>query len=190
LQVAQEPVESELKIPVTDLASIRTALSDAGAVLRRSMAREINYLLDADDSRLKAAGSLLRLRRHAGTALLTFKGPATFSGAIKERPEYETEIEDLQRMIDILEHLGFTVFMRYEKDREEWLLERVAVVLDHTPMGDFVELEGPPERLEQVAESLGIDVAEAVHGSYISLWHDHRRGHPELDLPFDMVFTE
>jgi hypothetical protein len=57
-------------------------------------------------------------------------------------------------------------------------------------MGDFVEVEGPPEQLERTALLLGLRVAEAVRDSYVSLWHEHRARHPELDLPFDMVFGE
>jgi len=93
-------------------------------------------------------------------------------------------------MVDIFERLGFSVCMRYEKDREEWLLEQCSVVLDHTPMGDFVEVEGPPERLERVARLLGLDAVTAVRGSYVSLWLEYRELHPELDLPANMVFTE
>jgi hypothetical protein len=37
---------------------------------------------------------------------------------------------------------------------------------------------------------LGLDIAAAVRGSYVSLWQDYRASHPTLDLPFDMVFTE
>jgi adenylate cyclase class 2 len=93
-------------------------------------------------------------------------------------------------MMTILEHLGFNVFLRYEKDREEWLLGEVSIVLDHTPMGDFVEVEGPPEDLVRTAGVLGIDVGEAVRGSYTSLWQEHREAHPDLELPLDMVFDE
>ena len=93
-------------------------------------------------------------------------------------------------MVEIFERLGFSVFMKYEKDREEWLLDDISVVLDHTPMGDFVEVEGPPERLELAARLLGLDTAAAVRGSYVSLWLEYRELHPELDLPTDMVFAE
>jgi len=188
--VDQEPLESELKIPVTDLEPVRLSLRGAQAIVVQSMAREINLLLDSDDGRLHDAGSLLRLRQHGDRKLLTFKGPVRYRGVIKERPEYETEVADGERMGEILQRLGFSVFMRYEKEREEWLVGEVSVVLDHTPMGDFVEVEGPPEQLERTALLLGLRVAEAVRGSYVSLWHEHRARHPELDLPFDMVFVE
>lgn len=188
--MATRPLETELKIPVRDLEAIRAALHEAQAIAVQSMAREVNLLLDSEDRRVTAGGFVLRVREHGDRKLLTFKGPATFDGAIKQRPEYETEIGDLPRMLTILEHLGFKVFLRYEKDREEWLLGRVSILLDHTPMGDFVEVEGPTEDLERTVRVLGIEVGEAVRGSYISLWQEHREAHPELELPADMVFPE
>ena len=72
----------------------------------------------------------------------------------------------------------------------EWKLGEVSVVLDHTPMGDFVEVEGPPQQLDQTAHKIGLDVSGAVRGSYVSLWQEYRSTHPEFDLPVDMVFGE
>lgn len=185
-----EPFESELKIPVTDFEPVRASLRHERAVVVQAMAREINLLLDQDDGHLRTAGSLLRLRQHGDRNTLTLKGPASYRGAIKVRPEHETEFTDFSRMVEIFERLGFSVFMRYEKDREEWLLGEFSIVLDHTPMGDFVEVEGPPERLELTARLLGLDAATAVRGSYVSLWLEYRELHPELDLSTDMVFAE
>jgi adenylate cyclase class 2 len=76
--------------------------------------------------------------------------------------------------------------MRYEKQRESWMLGETRVDLDHTPMGDFVELEGPTDSLEATAHRLGLDPERAVAQSYIGLWRDFRRQHPELGR--DMVF--
>jgi adenylate cyclase class 2 len=182
--------ESELKFPVADLDQVRVFLQRARAVVVQTMARETNLLLDTEDKRLRTTGCVLRLRRHGDRKILTFKGPASYRGAIKERPEHETEVADLDRAGEILQKLGFSVYMRYEKDREEWRLEDVSVVLDHTPMGAFVEIEGPPERLPEIADLLGLKIASAVRGSYASLWREHRQRHPELALPFDMVFAE
>ena len=188
--MVEEPVESELKIPVSDLEPVRASLCRERAVLLQVMAREENLLLDQDDGSLRTAGSLLRIRQHGDRNLLTLKGPVSYNGSIKVRAEHETEISDLPRMVEIFARLGFSVVMKYEKDREEWLLEDISVVLDHTPMGDFVEVEGPPERLELAARLLGLDPAAAVRGSYVSLWLEYREQHPELNLPTNMVFAE
>ena len=188
--MAQRSLESELKIPVTDFKPVRASLHRERAVVVQAMAREINLLLDTQDEKLRRAGSLLRLRRHGDREILTFKGPVSYHGAVKERVEHEAEFRDLERMVEIFGRLGFSVSTRYEKDREEWLLEDFSVVLDHTPMGNFVEVEGPSERLEQTARLLGLDTARALRGSYVSLWLEYRALHPELDLPENMVFDE
>jgi adenylate cyclase, class 2 len=188
--MAHRSLESELKIPVTDFKPVRAALHRERAVVVQAMAREINLLLDTQDEKLRKAGSLLRLRQHGDREILTFKGPVSYHGAVKERVEHEAEFRDLGRMVEIFGSLGFSVSMRYEKDREEWLLGEFSVVLDHTPMGNFVEVEGPPERLEQTARLLGLDTATALRGSYVSLWLEYRALHPELHLPADMVFDQ
>ena len=73
--------------------------------------------------------------------------------------------------------------------RAGWQLGDVNIVLDRTPMGSFVEVEGPIERIEEVARAAGLDPAAAVRGSYVSLWSDFRARHPGRDLPEDMVFS-
>jgi adenylate cyclase class 2 len=181
-------IEAEIKIPVADIETVRQALVEARATKAHTMAREVNLLLDTDDGRLQDAGNILRLRRYGSRNILTFKGPAVYRGSVKERPEHETEIENMESMLEILDHLGLRAVARYEKDREMWLVDEISVVLDHTPMGDFVEVEGPRERLQRAARSLGLDPSTAVQGSYLSLWREHRSRHPEHNLPVDMVF--
>ncbi len=188
LLVNGRPLETELKIPVEDLASVRDGLSSLGARQQHPAEREINTLFDTDDRQLLESASVLRLRRHGSRKLLTFKGPPAYRGAIKERVELELEITDGETMRLILEQLGLQLVARYEKDRESWTVGDVQIELDHTPMGDFVEIEGPPEKLETVARGIGLDPDQAVRGSYLGLWHDHRCKNPDDDLPIDMVF--
>lgn len=189
-RVKDTGVESELKIPVADFAGVREALRRAGATEVQSMTREINLLFDTDDRRLEAAGCVLRLRRHGDRRRITFKGPVSYRGAVKQRPEHETEVSDLDQLQEIFVLLGFTLATRYEKDREEWRLDDISVVLDHTPMGDFVEVEGPPTKLQAAASALGLDAARGLRGSYVSLWREFRATHPARGLPTDMVFDE
>jgi adenylate cyclase class 2 len=179
-------IESELKIPVDDLDEVRGRLAATQAERLNAAEHEVNILFDTASGRLATSGQVLRVRRVGGRRVLTFKGPAAFDGAVKKRREIELEIASSERMSELLTALGFAPMMRYEKYRESWRFGEVRIELDHTPMGDFVELEGPPGSLAAAARSLGLDPARAVAKSYIGLWREHRRRHPGLAR--DMVF--
>ena len=182
------PVESELKIPVADLDAVRARLEVGAATLVAPRYREVNTLYDDSARRLMSSGHALRLRRCEGLWKLTFKGPVRYRGTVKEREELETGVADGAVVAEIFGRLGLVPSRRYEKDRERWRLGGTEVCLDHTPMGDFVEIEGPVDALGEVAAGLALNPARALRGSYVSLWASYRDEHPELGLPEDMVF--
>jgi adenylate cyclase class 2 len=180
-------IESELKIPVASLEPVRDRLRACDAEQIQVRARECNTLFDDSSGSLSGLGQVLRLRSFAGRWILTFKGAARYQGRIKQREELEVGIDSGEALDTILRRIGLRPLIRYEKDRELWRLSGVEVALDHTPMGDFVELEGTSEHLATVAEQIGLDPAAAVRGSYISLWTRYRQQH---QLPFDMTFED
>ena len=169
--------ETEIKIPVGAFAAIRDNLLAAGAILEQPMLRESNVLLDTNDAALNQAGTALRIRIWGSRCILTFKGPATYMGPGKDREELETTVEDPDVLQSVFERLGFHPLVRYEKDREAWRLGSALITLDHTPMGNFVEIEGPAESIERDAVRLGLDPNQAVRGSYVSLWQTYRIAH-------------
>ena len=181
-------LEHEIKVPVPALDAVRVRLRGAGAILRRDATFEDNWVLDDHRRSIAAGGCLLRVRRWGEASHLTYKGPARFAAGVKTREELETSVGDPDVVLQVLAALGFTPFRRYQKWRELWLLGGLAVTLDRTPLGDFVELEGPPEAIPGVAATLGLDPAAAVPGSYLALWEAYRASHP--DAPADMVFSQ
>jgi predicted adenylyl cyclase CyaB len=185
--VERAPTETELKIPVPELVGLRRRLQALGARLERAREHERNLLFDTPERRLTALGQALRLRLAGGRWVLTHKGPVSYQGQIKVREELELEVGDGQTLAVILGRLGLEPFVRYEKERESWRLGGVEVALDHTALGEFVELEGRPDELGVAATALGLEPARAVRGSYLTLWEEHRHGHPELGLPVDML---
>ncbi len=87
-------------------------------------------------------------------------------------------------MRGILESMGYSVVRRYEKIRQEWRLEGTILALDHTPIGDFVELEGG--EATNLARRLGFRLEEAESLSYLGLYDRYRLENP--DSPPEMLF--
>lgn len=179
-------IESELKIPVDTLDEVRRRLRVANAKRLSDTELEVNTLFDDAGGELAASRQVLRVRRIAGRTILTYKGPPSWDGAVKRRREIELEVSSDLAIAELLHALGYAPWMRYEKRRQSWQLGDVRIDLDETPIGEFVEIEGPVAELETTARSLGIDPEQAVAESYIGLWQAHRRRHPELGR--DMVF--
>jgi adenylate cyclase class 2 len=59
--------------------------------------------------------------------------------------------------------------------------------LDETPIGVFLELEGPAEWIDRVAEELGFDESDYILASYATLYADHCRQRGVK--PTDMLFS-
>ncbi len=178
-------VERELKFSAVDHDDLRRRLEDLEAENQGAPALEDNWVLD-DGGRLEAAGSILRLRVDRRGTRLTFKGPASFEGSVKVRVEHETDVDDDKALRRILESLGFEPKRRYQKYREEWRLGSVTIALDHTPIGDFAEIEG--EGCETVARRLDLESGKLEKRNYLRLYEDFLKDNP--DAPPDMVFPQ
>lgn len=178
--------EQEFKFAVASLQAVREALRGLGASLKVEATLERNWVLDDAQGSLRQGGCLLRLRQWGENHLLTYKGPARFSAGLKVREELEVGLSASEKALAILAALGFSPVFYYEKQRETWSLGRVEVALDHTPMGDFVELEGDEPGLRQLVAFLGLVPEAALRGTYVELWQSYRQQHPEA--PEHMVF--
>jgi adenylate cyclase class 2 len=106
---------------------------------------------------------------------------------MKLRDEFETVVGDGQMLLRIFEDLGYHVWFRYEKYREEFAHEDVIVAIDETPVGVFVEIEGGEHGIAAMAERLGRTPEEYVLDSYRGLFLQLR---DEKGLAgSDMVFS-
>jgi len=176
---------------------------------------EMNVIFDTPESRLAERGQLLRIRKEtqakgskiskAGKerVLVTFKspveqedragGPSTGQERYKVREETELEVADAGTMAKLFEGLGMKGWFTYEKYRTTYRLpasrrwgKGLLIEMDETPIGTFVELEGPPEAIDRAAHELGFSKEDYISKNYLMLYmEDCQRNSIK---PTNMVF--
>jgi len=162
--------ETEIKLRLASRAAGLRALARIGA--QRTLARHLedNLLFDDAARSLVSRGVVLRLRRTPAGGLLTFKGPRSVRDGVRSRVEIETAVADADTIQELLEALGYRPGFRYQKYRESFGLGDCEIVLDETPIGVFLEIEGPPRSIHAIAGALGRSRADYVLDSYVSLF--------------------
>ena len=166
----KELAEIEVKFLIDDLVAIRQRLAAIGATLKVPRTYEDNIRFDTPGQHLLQQECLLRLRydqRH----VLTYKEPAPMGDPdFKIRHEYEVEVSNGAQMHAILSKLGFVPVWRYEKYRETFTYQNTEIVLDETPCGVFLEIEGARDAIRTVAAALGLDFATRITASYAEIF--------------------
>lgn len=150
-----------------------------------SRVHEENVIFDTPQGGLAKHGQLLRIRTETPEVrgkpknsvpkqrvVLTFKQPLTRAAdtdlegsptfPYKVREEIEVEVAEAGNLSKIFEGLGMAGWFRYEKYRttfrmpasKSWAKD-LLIELDETPIGTFVELEGPAPAIDRSAQELG-----------------------------------
>jgi adenylate cyclase class 2 len=164
------PVETEIKLEMAGPEAARAVVARLGARLKSPRHFEDNLLLDDAAGSLRAAGTILRLRRVPEGGVLTYKGPRLDLTGLKSRQERETTVADANEMQSILERIGLRPIFRYQKYRETYDWRGQEIVVDETPIGTFLEVEGDSEGIHAAAAAMGFGPADYVTDSYVSLF--------------------
>ena len=158
--------EIEVKFIVDDLAALRQRILTIGACLKTPRTYEDNVTFDTPDQQLRRQGRLLRLRRDRH-ARITYKEPSRSKQQdFKVLREYEVNVSDFAQMHTILEKIGLHPALRYEKYRETFTYQNAELLLDETPCGIFLEIEGPQDTIRDLAAQLGIDFKTRLIAGY------------------------
>lgn len=187
--------ETEIKLEVRNPRALRRRLRELGFRAVQPRHFESNVLFDFPDLRLWKARCLLRLRLANKRWLLTFKGAPLPSRRYKIRKEMDVSIEDGGLLRKVLEALGLREAFRYDKYRTVYAREAEgtkgempSLVYDETPIGYYLELEGPRRWIDQVAGQLGYGPGDYITASYASLYR--RRCRERGERPGNMVFAD
>jgi len=198
--------EIELKFPVADPSAFQSMLPALGFHLDTSRTFESNTLYDTPGRDLRSRRQLLRIRQYGSLWTVTHKRPSDPaepsgpSAKYKVRIETETHVDDGEATAEIFAHIGYLPVFRYEKYRTEWsqmplfAAERADgaighLVVDETPIGNYAELEGPPDWIDSMLELLDVDPAICITDSYGKLFLDwkNRTGSPVENLTFSEI---
>ena len=182
------PNEVEIKLPLPEnLTPVRRTIRELGFGVSKKRVHEMNVVFDTPDCSLRREGKLLRIRQVAARSILTFKGPPK-PGRHKNREELEIEVPDRTTFEKILSRLGYLPTFRYEKFRTEFEQtgESGVVTLDETPIGNFLELEGPARWIDRTAKALDFSSRNYITKSYGSLYQEYcaARGLPPTHMLF------
>jgi adenylate cyclase class 2 len=170
VSVGPSNIETEIKLRAPDAAAAAELLTTHGFVLSNPRTHETNSLYDTETRDLQSSGRMLRVREAGGVCKLTFKGPAN-SGRHKMREEFEVEISDARTLKTIIQRLGYQKTFSYEKFRTEFDDDgRGTAVLDETPIGVFLELEGATGWIDASAARLGFTESDYITSSYGRLY--------------------
>jgi len=182
--------ETEIKLRLRGgLAKIRHLLHQAGFRITKHRTLESNTLFDNTKQMLRKHGKLIRVRRVGTHTLLTYKGPSQPS-RYKKRKEIEIDLPHPAPFAPILNEIGLHPVFRYEKFRTEYARSsnQGKVLLDETPVGNFLEIEGNARWIDRTAKQLGFKKSDYITRSYGYLylaWCRERRIRPK-----DMLFEK
>lgn len=171
-----EPVknrqEVEVKISVGEAAGVRRALREKGYRVHKARVFEQNLVLDDKDGSIRGQNLLLRLRTAGKKITCTFKGREV-PGRHKRREEREFHPDNLDECLAVFRGIGFEPTYSYEKYRTEFVNDSTpggVVTLDETPIGVFLELEGPARWIDLRAKELGYTRRDYITASYGALY--------------------
>jgi adenylate cyclase class 2 len=178
--------EIEIKLRMSSARAARSLLLGAGFQVAKPRVFEANTVFDTVGLQMRSTRQLLRLREAGGESKVTYKGPPIVRRH-KSREELELDVSAARTMAKIFERLGFQPVFRYEKYRTEYSRPKsngVATV-DETPVGVFIELEGPSRWIDRTARELGFHHSDYITSSYGQLYFDWCEEHRKE--PGDML---
>lgn len=181
--------EIETKLRVNDVPALLGRIRTLGAV-PSGCVFEQNFLYDTREADFRRRGQLLRLRietpapvssvrsglkvLNAGKSRATLTSkvpvPASRQSRFKEKLETEVVVSDPDRLQRALKKLGLIEGFRYEKYRTSFALGGTHLDLDETPVGDFLEIEGPRIAIDRIARRLGFTPRDYIRATYWDLY--------------------
>jgi adenylate cyclase class 2 len=182
------PQEVEIKFRIANVRALEKALRAAKFRLVTKRTHEMNTLYDLPGQVLRNRKELLRIRKYGKKWTITHKSGSK-NARHSSRVELETQVNDGITLDAILRALGYSPSFRYEKFRAEWTDGKGQIVVDHTPIGDFCEIEGPSRWIDSTAKKLGVSPENYITKNYATLFAEWKieTGSPAQEMTFEEI---
>ncbi|MFA6095950.1 MAG: class IV adenylate cyclase [Candidatus Paceibacterota bacterium] len=163
--------EIEAKFPDIDANALRGKLKELGATREHPEVLMKRKTFDFPD-RKKMKG-WVRVRDEGNKITLSYKQLDDWS--LHGTKESTVTVSNFEDTCKILLSIGLEQKSYQETKREKWKYKDVEVTIDTWPwVPTFVEIEGSSEELvRRVAEDLGLDWGDALHGSVEPIYQMH-----------------
>lgn len=178
--------EIEIKLKVNDIDKEIQKIQNLGAILIHDFEFEDNVIFDLTDQSLKKKGTVLRIRKYGNKYTVTLKEKVPGESRYKELSEVEMEVENPDTLKLMFQKIGFHVVYRYQKYRAEYKWRNLHIYCDKTPIGNFLELEGKKEEIDEAALQLEYNQENYINISYLAYHIEYlkSRGLPPEDMLF------
>jgi len=158
--------EIEVKFLNVNHNELREKLQRLGATCKKPdrLMKRKNY--DFADGRLdRERNGWVRVRDEGGKITMSYK--QLNSRQLDGTHEVCLTVDSFEAADSFLRELGLETKAYQETKRESWLLQDFEIELDEWPwVKPYIEIEGPDAAsLKELAARLGLDWAEACHGS-------------------------
>ena len=171
-------IEIEVKARVEDPRKLERAIIAFGAT-PLGIVKQADTYYNSPNRDFGDTDEALRIRVEDGESFLTYKGPK-LDKVSKTREEFQTEINDVSTMGNILSSLGFIPVATVIKKRKNFRIGDFLIALDEVRnLGDFVEIElnaknsnnceEKVETLLKFIEKLGISRKVTIRKSYLEM---------------------
>lgn len=156
-------IEKKYRLTAERRAEVVAALDECGAKFVRNDVEE-NTIFSND--MLFERRAIVRIRKTAHRSMITFKQRTESISEAKQQIEYETQVDDGNAALSILENIGLRKVLVYEKKRATYDFRNSEIVLDELPFGLFMEIEGPLTAIAEAEMLLGIEDLEIEPETY------------------------
>jgi len=160
-----QKLEIEIKVKIASIEEMAGTLEAAGAIFGGDLVHE-DYYFDKPEKlgsfALTDEALRMRVSRNVSQRIeqcfVTYKGGKVDS-TTKTREEIEVGVDDGQKMRDIIKKIGFREIIVVKKDRKNYTMDDISIMLDRVQYLDdpYMEVEivaDDPEALDSTREKL------------------------------------